>query len=152
MKMKTQKYINTPEFWERIKTFAESVDMVMFEQFEVQEMIINISNEMIENCKYIQSNAKDYTDKIFYKVCEVCEIEPAKAFENNKVQKREFVELRNICFYIWHIKGLIKTLKESGKYFDKDHTTVIHGIKTITNLIETEPEMRKKVNKILDVL
>lgn len=57
---------------------------------------------------------------------------------SQKNRKREYVELRHMFFYFVHeySRGTI-TLQKLGKILSKDHTTVIHSVKTSRNLIET---------------
>ena len=45
-----------------------------------------------------------------------------------KSRQRELVQARNMCMYIMQTYFNM-TLKEIGKVFNRDHTTVIHGIK-----------------------
>lgn len=46
----------------------------------------------------------------------------------SKSRHREYVLARNLCFYILQ-KYFKMTLKEIGRTFNRDHTTVIHGIR-----------------------
>ena len=46
-----------------------------------------------------------------------------------------------------------KSLPEIGRSFaNRDHTTVIHAVKTITRLSEQDDEMKKNINQIKDLL
>ena len=57
-------------------------------------------------------------------------------------------QARNICMYIIKtVTGL--TLKEVGSYFGKDHATVLHSIKKVESLIETDTTFKNTVNNIM---
>ena len=57
-------------------------------------------------------------------------------------RKRKHVEIRQLTMYFMteHTKS---SLSEIGKFFNRDHATVLHAKKTIKNLIETEEEIKK---------
>jgi len=54
-----------------------------------------------------------------------------------KKRKRSMVHARQLIFYFLK-KYTSYTLKNIGKFFGKDHTTVIHGIQTINDLLYVE--------------
>ena len=46
-----------------------------------------------------------------------------------------------------------RSLPEIGRRFaNRDHTTVIHAVKTITRLSEQDDEMKKNINQIKSLL
>ena len=46
-----------------------------------------------------------------------------------------------------------RSLPEIGRRFaNRDHTTVIHAVKTISRLSEQDDEMKKNINQIKDLL
>ena len=50
-------------------------------------------------------------------------------------------------------KMTIRSLPEIGRRFaNRDHTTVIHAVKTITKLSEENTEMKKDINQITELL
>ena len=55
-------------------------------------------------------------------------------------RKRKYVEIRQLTMYFMTEHNL--SLSEIGKFFNRDHATVLHA-KTIKNLIETEEEIKK---------
>lgn len=62
---------------------------------------------------------------------------------------RELVELRHMFFNI--AKNLGYTLKNIGIYMNnKDHTTVIHGLKTFKNLMHTDEKYKQRYLNILN--
>lgn len=46
---------------------------------------------------------------------------------NSKSRKRDLVTIRHVFFCVLHKKGT--TLEQIGEIFNKDHSTVVHGIK-----------------------
>jgi len=64
-----------------------------------------------------------------------------------KSRKREVLEPRQVVCWMMHRHAKI-TLREIGEYFNTDHTTVIHCVQVVNNLMATEPEFKKKVMDI----
>ena len=65
-----------------------------------------------------------------------------------KTRKKEVALARHIAMFMSH-KILKKTLEEIGEFFDKrDHSTVIHGIKKIQNLIKEDSKLSQTVYEI----
>ncbi len=58
-----------------------------------------------------------------------------------KTRKREVVTARQLAMYFAK-KYTKKSLSEIGAAFNKDHSTVVHAIKTVKNLYETDKEFR----------
>ena len=68
-----------------------------------------------------------------------------------KGRYRPQVLARNMCFYILHVHYKQKAA-QIAPYFNKDRTTVLHGINTFANDVEVVPyymekyqEVRKKI-------
>jgi chromosomal replication initiator protein len=65
-----------------------------------------------------------------------------------KTRKKEVALARHMAMYMSH-KILKKTLEEIGEYFDnRDHSTVIHGIKKIQNLIKDDSKISQQLYEI----
>ena len=65
-----------------------------------------------------------------------------------KSRKKEVALARHISMYMSH-KILKKTLEEIGEYFDnRDHSTVIHGIKKVQNLIKEGSKVSQQIYEI----
>lgn len=65
-----------------------------------------------------------------------------------KTRKKEVAMARHISMYMAH-KILKKTLEEIGEFFDnRDHSTVIHGIKKIQNLIKENTKISQQIYEI----
>lgn len=65
-----------------------------------------------------------------------------------KSRKKEVALARHISMFMSH-KILKKTLEEIGEFFDnRDHSTVIHGIKKIQNLVRTDSKLSQQLYEI----
>ncbi len=67
-------------------------------------------------------------------------------------RSRPLARPRQIAMYLAK-KMTTRSLPEIGRRFaNRDHTTVIHAVKTITRLSEQDDEMKKNINQIKDLL
>ncbi len=67
-------------------------------------------------------------------------------------RSRPLARPRQIAMYLSK-KMTIRSLPEIGRRFaNRDHTTVIHAVKTITKLSEENTEMKKDINQITELL
>ena len=67
-------------------------------------------------------------------------------------RSRPLARPRQIAMYLAK-KMTTRSLPEIGRRFDnRDHTTVIHAVKTITRLSEQDDEMKKNINQIKSLL
>ena len=67
-------------------------------------------------------------------------------------RSRPLARPRQIAMYLAK-KMTTRSLPEIGRRFaNRDHTTVIHAVKTITRLSEKDEEMKKNINQIKSLL
>ena len=67
-------------------------------------------------------------------------------------RSRPLARPRQVAMYLAK-KMTTRSLPEIGRRFaNRDHTTVIHAVKTITRLSEQDDEMKKNLNQIKDLL
>ena len=67
-------------------------------------------------------------------------------------RSRPLARPRQIAMYLAK-KLTTRSLPEIGRRFaNRDHTTVIHAVKTITRLSEQDDEMKKHINQIKSLL
>ena len=67
-------------------------------------------------------------------------------------RSRPLARPRQIAMYLAK-KLTTRSLPEIGRRFaNRDHTTVIHAVKTITRLSEQDDEMKKNINQIKGLL
>ena len=66
----------------------------------------------------------------------------------SKSRKRPFTDARQLAMYLIN-QHLNRTQEATGEIFDRDHATVIHALKKVNNIMDTEKNYRIKVNKII---
>lgn len=70
-------------------------------------------------------------------------------FKNNYYSRKTDLKIsRHLVWYFCKQKFPKVALVRLGAFYNKDHATVIHGIKNINNIIETERVFREMVQKI----
>ncbi len=85
-------------------------------------------------------------DDIINKVSEYYGIEPEDI--NTRSRKREVVLVRQVSMFLAK-KYLDLSTAKIGQYIgNRDHATVLHACKTITNLSETDKQFRNELNEI----
>lgn len=94
-----------------------------------------------------QSAQKLNFDTIEKVVCEYFEIEPSEV--QAKTRKREIVIPRQICHQL-SAKNKVGSLSEIGFRFGrKDHSTVLHSIRTVKDLIKTDKIFRAQYEELV---
>ncbi len=84
-------------------------------------------------------------DRVQKLVCEYFGIDQHRLHE--KTKKREIVQVRQLAMYL--CRELDYTHKAIGLQFGgRDHSTVVHAIKSVNNLIETDNNYRNRVADI----
>ena len=116
----------------------------------VNNKILNISD-----CKKILKDAFSQTkvitvDKIQNVVSNFFNIALSEMLSQRR--SRPLARPRQIAMYLAK-KMTTRSLPEIGRRFaNRDHTTVIHAVKTITRLSEQDDEMKKNINQIKSLL
>lgn len=77
-------------------------------------------------------------DRIVKAVCDYFKISKTSLVRGGRHTK--YAHARYIAFLLLH-KHTVLTKSEIGKIFNKDHTTVIHGIKKVNDLISVNYEI-----------
>lgn len=89
---------------------------------------------------------KNVANKILYDSCNFLEVHPSKVFERRR--KPNQVLIRYMIFKILKLETSM-SLGEIGDFMGGyDHTTVIHGIRKIEDLCETESFINKQFNEL----
>ncbi|HUW05792.1 MAG TPA: chromosomal replication initiator protein DnaA [Williamwhitmania sp.] len=110
-----------------------------------KEINLDLARQMI--AKLVKNTRKEISiDYIQKKVCEYFNI-PMDALQA-KTRKREIVQARQIAMFF--SKGYTKaSLSSIGSMIGgKDHATVLHACKTISNLIETDKVFKGQIDEI----
>lgn len=81
-------------------------------------------------------------DKIITVVCEHLKLTVEQI--RGKSRSKEFVYARHLIFYFLR-KHTTLTLKSAGELFNRDHTTVIHALENLQDIMDTEPPVKDEV-------
>jgi chromosomal replication initiation ATPase DnaA len=146
--MTTQQFIKTAAFWQSLHNLLNETDIIG-EHWEFKQVALSVSAEMMEHANKQEATPEEQMVEIFNRICDEYMIDPDEVRQNNKNKKREYVEIRQMCFYAWNRKNLKVSLAKAGRFFGKDHATALHGIRTIKNLRQTDKGIRQKADKIL---
>lgn len=87
--------------------------------------------------KEAQAKKKQSDFDLFKEVCEITNQDPIEVIKFNGRRKREYVTIRQITMSLLRMKNK-RSLTYAGGYFGKDHATVIHSMKTVKNLLDTD--------------
>lgn len=98
----------------------------------------------------LSEDAKEKMWNEFKNVCKEYDEIPEIVLSNNSSRKRRFVEIRYLTMLSVKEKNPNYTFDKVGLFFEKDHSTVIHGIGTAGYLIETDKNFRAIAEKILN--
>jgi len=79
---------------------------------------------------------QDTVNNIISKVANVCDVNTKLI--TKKGRYRPHVLARNMCFYILHVHYKQKSA-QIAPYFNRDRTTVLHGVNTFLNDIKVVP-------------
>jgi len=96
---------------------------------------------------------KNDPEAIAKRICKYMQI-PFEAIQGDS-RKREIVEVRQIAHYISHKRKdkSHKSLQDIAYAIGgKDHATVLHSVKTVNNLMETDKAYKQMINKIENIV
>jgi chromosomal replication initiation ATPase DnaA len=79
---------------------------------------------------------QDIVNKVIKSVASVCQVD--EKLITKKGRYRPQVLARNMCFYILHVHYKQKSA-QIAPYFNRDRTTVLHGVNTFINDLEVVP-------------
>jgi chromosomal replication initiator protein len=88
-------------------------------------------------------------DKIINAVSNHYKLNADKLKSTSRV--KEFTHARYVIFYFLR-KFANMTLKSAGLLFNRDHTTVIHGLETLQNIIDTEPAVKEEIELLETII
>jgi|SRR6478752_2867138 len=84
-------------------------------------------------------------DKIINTVCDHFSMNEQQL--KGSCRDKELVHARHLIFYFLR-KYTSISLKRAGQLFNRDHTTVIHGLDKLSDLMDTEPEVKAEVEML----
>jgi chromosomal replication initiator protein len=68
----------------------------------------------------------------------------------SKSRKTEVVYARQVCYYLLRKKTKLSVVAIGRMFGDRDHTTIVHAIGALQNLMDTEPAIRNEVMNLKD--
>ena len=87
-------------------------------------------------------------EELYATICNKIGINYNEAINKTKLRSRKFNESRQIYFYIKK-RHTYETLEEIGKFLNKDHSTVIHSVKRIDELIRFDKNFLYFMNSLI---
>ena len=110
-----------------------------------KEITIDLAKDMID--KYVKSTAREISVEYIQKIV-ADHFNIAVDTINTSTRRREIAQPRQICMYFAH-KYTKLPLSTIGKNCgNKDHATVLHACRVISDLYETDKKMRIDIDEI----
>lgn len=78
-------------------------------------------------------------------VCRAFEVERADIMGPHR--ERHFARIRHAAFFLAR-KYTVKSIPTIGRYFNRDHTTIIYGIKRVNDWLAYDPAYAAKVAEL----
>jgi len=95
----------------------------------------------------VESLNEKLTNEIMSVVCSITQMDWSEL--KSKCRKREINDVRQTA--MWMIrKGTSMSFYDVGKVFNRHHSTVLHAVKAVENMIETDNMYRGHVEQILN--
>ena len=85
---------------------------------------------------------------IFNNVCRLLNVDPVVVINNNSKRKREYVIARQVTMTIFIMKKNYSQARAAA-FFNKEHATAIHAMKTVKNLLDTDKDFRNTVAHLM---
>ena len=146
--------MNTTEIIEqRMLRRYKTIEYLKDKQYKDNETLTGVPDdkETFQSKKKIMSVVSRLTEINAYRAF-------SKTYTGKICRKRELVEFRQLYFYLCK-KFTNETLSSIAKisigdvvHYQYDHSSVIHSIKTIGDLIETDPKIRERTERAIRLL
>jgi len=110
-----------------------------------KEINIDLAKQIID--KYVKSTNREISIEYIQKVvCEYFNL-PLDVI-NSKTRKREIVQARQLAMFFSkkHTKSSLATIGQHCG--NKDHATVLHAVKTVNNLLDTDKKFKSYVDDL----
>jgi len=85
--------------------------------------------------------------ELFGLICDISGIQQRELLDTKKCQKREYVIPRQVHMAVLHTVFDL-SLADSGYIYEKNHSTVLHSLNTVNDLLEVDMEFRNKYIKV----
>lgn len=110
-----------------------------------KKITIDLAKEMID--KYVKSTAKEISIEFIQKVVSDYFKIPIERIKMNK-RERAIVQPRQICMFFAKKYTKLPLAAIGAHCGNRDHATVLHACRTISNLYETDKKMREAIDEI----
>tara|TARA_R100000808_G_scaffold2016_2_gene8533 strand:+ start:778 stop:1140 length:363 start_codon:yes stop_codon:yes gene_type:complete len=108
-------------------------------------VIKTVKAEALQNRKAKRYSAKDIPDEIIYDCAEAAGVSLGQMMGKGREQR--VVEARWMCYRILYPMGF--SLSVIGARFNRDHGTVLHGLKTIQQRLDTNDRLMRPIVKAI---
>lgn len=115
---------------------------------DILEQAVNLSEGVRMKLIYINTQFDKEYSLVESLVCNYVGIEPKEI--KNKTRKHEVVEARQLCHYIAKSKGLGSLSSIGFRFGRKDHATVLHSIRTVSNMLQTSRTFRNQYESFIN--
>jgi chromosomal replication initiation ATPase DnaA len=130
-------------------------DQQHFARKRIDNIIRVVSDSQIEelNWKSINGEVESLNERITNNMMKViCTLTLVDRDQlKSKCRKRELNDVRQIAMWIIR-KGTSMSFYDVGKVFNRHHATVLHAVKNVEGLIQTDNKYRADVEQILNHL
>lgn len=92
--------------------------------------------------KITTGQQEEAAEKIIERICDYYGVDVERILASTRIQP--IAQIRHICMFIVKEKTGM-TVVSIGKYFNRDHTSILHAIKRVQDLIDTEREVRDDI-------
>jgi chromosomal replication initiator protein len=120
--------------------------LLLYSSLHKQEISLEMAKEMVSTL-VSTVRRRINVDDVVRSVSEYYNVEEDKILEGGRGTK-EVAQARQVCMYI--LKDLTSlSLKSIGKRFgDRDHSTVVHAVKTISKNMEKDPNFKRVIDSL----
>lgn len=85
----------------------------------------------------------------FNRVCDFFNKDAADVLNHNKSRNFKYLRIRQITSHIIREKYKY-SLVDIGKFFDKDHATILHGLRSLQNDIYNNRNFRNEIKQLIE--
>ena len=120
--------------------------LIMHSTIVRRDITLELAVEVVS--QFIKTSRRELTlDYIKSVVCETMGVEPALLESSSR--RGEIVRARQVAMYFAKTLTQNYSLQQIGSYIaGRDHSTVIHSCKTISNLIDTDKKFKMRIDEI----
>jgi chromosomal replication initiation ATPase DnaA len=87
-------------------------------------------------------------EPLFQLICQVSGVTKKKMLQEKKNRDVKYLIPRQIHIALLHTTHKLSLAKTGELFYDKDHATVLHAIKSVNNFLDTDPDYREKYKSV----